>query len=68
MRTIDEILDVVEYYRDGREIYVTCPHCGAIRELEAGEFKGEQFRDNLCKGWFAVSHQARKVAFPAEDA
>lgn len=65
----DEILVVKEYHRESNsnDIYVKCPHCNRLLELEAGDFKGEMFTDKLCGGQLEVSHHARRTAFPEED-
>jgi hypothetical protein len=65
----DEILVVKEYHRESNsnDIYVYCPHCDRPLELEAGDFKGEQFQDRVCGGWFEVSHHARRTAFREDD-
>jgi hypothetical protein len=69
MKASDEILVVKEYHRESNsnDIYVKCPHCGRLLELEAGDFKGEMFTDNVCGGVLEVSHHARRTAFPQED-
>jgi hypothetical protein len=68
MSVTDEILTVKEYHRESNsnDIYVYCPHCNQLGELEAGDFKGEQFK-HRCGGWFEVSHHARRTAFREED-
>ncbi|KWE37432.1 hypothetical protein [Burkholderia territorii] len=65
----DEILVVKTYHRESNsnDIYVKCPHCDRLLELEAGDFKGEMFTDKVCGGTLEVSHNAYRTAFPQED-
>ncbi|CAJ3213339.1 Uncharacterised protein [Burkholderia pseudomallei] len=68
-KVTDEILVVKAYHRESNsnDIYVKCPHCGRLLELEAGDFKGEMFTDNVCGGMLEVSHNAQRTPFPQED-
>ncbi|NYH12887.1 hypothetical protein [Paraburkholderia bryophila] len=59
----DEILAVKEYdrERDRSDIYVKCPHCHRLLELQGGDLKGEMFTDKICGGRLEVSHRARRT-------
>jgi len=60
----DEILPVDDFFNDhqANEYLLVCPHCGQIRGIDRyaslEEFKGEQFQDNLCGGWWEISRNA----------
>ncbi|MFS1427356.1 hypothetical protein LMH73_009365 [Vibrio splendidus] len=65
------ILPVTVLFSDGNEFILKCPHCGSNRgiENETGSLdyvKGEQYQDNMCKGWFEVSQDAKLVTNLAE--
>jgi hypothetical protein len=66
---LNEILGVKKYHRESNsnDIFVKCPHCNRLLELQAGDFKGEMFTDNVCGGMLEVSYDARRTAFPQED-
>ena len=61
-----EIKPVTKLMRDDGEFLLKCPHCGRIRgindDFEDGEeVYGEQYQDNLCDGWYEISHNAVMV-------
>lgn len=62
----DEILMVEKFFKEKDEYALCCPHCKVTRRIssedkELEELSGEQYQDNLCKGWFEISEYAMLV-------